>query len=90
MSNSTTKPMSNMSNENVLRSAHNEVDASITTNGFLVGKIGHKVTATISTTSISNDTVTFTFFDGTTQLYALKVVYPTAQTIPFVSAERIS
>lgn len=90
MANSTSKQTSNASNENVLRSAHNEVDASITTNGFLVGKVGHKVTAVVSTTNLANDTITFTFFDDATQLYQLKIVYPTAQTIPFVSAERIS
>jgi len=90
MANSTSKRASDASHENVLRSAHNEVDASITTNGFLVGKPGHKVTATLTTTTVSDDTVTFTFFDGTVQLYQLKIVYPTSQTIPFLSAERIS
>ena len=90
MANSTTKPTSQASAENVLRSAHNQVDASITTNGFLVGKVGHKVTAALSTTTVANDTVTFTFFDGSTQLYQLKVVYSTSQTIPFLSAERLS
>lgn len=90
MANSTSKQASNLSNENVLRSAHNEVDASITTNGFLVGKVGHKVTAALSTTSIANDTITYTFFDGTVQLYQIRVVYPAAQTLPLVSAERIS
>lgn len=90
MSNSTTKSASQASAENVLRSAHNEVDASITTNGFLVGKVGHKVTTTLSTTTIVNDTVTFTFLDGATQLYQIKVVYPATQTVDFLSAERTS
>lgn len=90
MSNATTKPASNMSHENVLRGAYNDVNGSITTDGFLIGKTGHKVTAALSTTSISNDTVTYTFFDGSTQLYALKLVFPTTQALPFTSAERIS
>lgn len=90
MANSTSKPMSNMSNENVLRSAHNEIDASITTNGFLVGKVGHKVTTALSTTTLANDTVTYSFFDGAVQLYQIKVVYGTTQTVDIVSAERIS
>lgn len=90
MSNTTSKPISNMSNENVLRSAHNEVDSSITTNGFLVGKVGHKFTAALSTTTIANDTVTYTFFDGAVQLYALKLVYATAQTLEVLSGERVS
>lgn len=90
MSNSTTKPMSNMSQENVLRNVHNQVDGSITTNGFLVGKVGHKVTTALSTTNIADDTVTYTFFDGAVQLYQIRVVYGTAQTLDVLSAERIS
>ena len=88
--NSTTKTASNLSSENVLRSAHNEVDASITTNGFLVGKVGHKVTTALSTTNLADDTVTFTFFDDAVQLYQIKIIYPAAQTVDFISAERIS
>ena len=90
MANSTNKQASDACHENVLRSAHNEVDASITTNGFLVGKVGHTVTAALSTTNIPNDTVTFTFLDEAVQLYQIRVVYPVAQTLPLISAERIS
>lgn len=82
--------MSDMSSENTLRGAYNQVDGTISTNGFLVGKVNHKITAALSTTTVSNDTVTFTFFDGSTQLYAYKIIYPTTQTLPFTSAERIS
>jgi hypothetical protein len=89
MANATTKPPSELSSQNVLRSAHNEVDGSITTNGFLVGQVGHKVTAALSTTTVANDTVTYTFLDGATVLYAIKMVFPTAQTLPFTSAERV-
>lgn len=88
MANSTSKLASNASNENVLRSAHNEQDATIAVSGFVNSKIGHKVTAALSTTSVANDTVTFTFFDLTTQLYQIKIVYSSGQTLPFVSAER--
>jgi hypothetical protein len=90
MSDVTSKPASNLSSENTLRSAFNDVDSSITTNGFLVGKVGHKVTAALSTTSIANDTITYSFFDGSTALYQLKLVFPSAQTLPLLSAERIS
>lgn len=90
MANSTSKPASNASSENVLRSAHNEVDGSITTAGFLVGKVGHKFTAALSTTTIADDTITYTFFDGAIQLYQLKIVFAASQTLEILSGERIS
>jgi hypothetical protein len=90
MANSTSKPTSNVSSENALRGAYNEVDASLTTNTFLVGKVGHKVEMSLATTNIADDSIVFTFKDGTTVLYAIKVVYSTAQTLDTLSAERIS
>lgn len=87
---STSKLKSNMSSENVLRSVHNEVDASITTSGFLTGKAGHKVTMALATTNIADDSIVYSFFDNAVQLYQIKMVYATAQTLDVLSAERIS
>ena len=39
----TSKPESVTNQGNVLRAAYNAVDKSITTAGFLTGKIGHKI-----------------------------------------------
>jgi hypothetical protein len=86
----TTKTPSNMSQENALRSAHNEVDSSITTNGFLVGKVGHKVTVALATTNIADDSIIYTFLDGATQLYQIKLVFNVAQTLSMLSSERIA
>lgn len=88
MANATTKQQSELSQENVLRNIHNAVDGTISTNGFLVGKVGHKVTAALSTTTLVDDTVTYSFYDGATLLYQIAVVYATTQTASLLSAER--
>jgi hypothetical protein len=73
-----------------LQLSFNDVDASITTAGFLTGKIGRKVTQDISTTSSTDDTLTFTFLENGSTLYAIKVIYTDNTYATFVSAERIS
>lgn len=86
----TSKQMSKLDSEQTLKSAFNEVDKSFTTNGFLVGKIGHKVELVISTTNIANDTETYTFSDSGTQLYQFRVIYTSGSRETMLSAERIS
>lgn len=73
-----------------IRAVYNNVDASLTTAGFLTGLIGRKVTQAISTTSTSNDTLTFTYSESGTTLYAIKVIYTDSTYATFISAERIS
>lgn len=70
--------------------SHNDVDSSLQVSGFLTSKIGAKVELTVSTTNIANDTETFSFFDGTTQLYQIQIVYTDATKSQMISAERIS
>lgn len=86
----TSKQMSKLDSEQTLKGAFNEVDKSFTTNGFLVGKVGHKVELAISTTSIVNDTETYTFIDSGTQLYQIQVIYTSGSRETMLSAERIS
>ena len=90
MSNTTSKPTADLSHENVLRSAYNKEDGSITTSGFLVGKVGHKVTQTISTTTAANDTLTYNFLDGATLLYSIRVIYTDNTYSTMISAERVA
>jgi len=86
----TTKKGSKKDGLQTLQMAYNDVDASITTNGFLVGKIGHKVTLTISTTTVADDTETYSFFDGTDLLYQIRLVYTSAAKTQMISAERVA
>jgi hypothetical protein len=84
----TTKRSTRKDGMQTLQMAFNDTDASITTNGFLVGKVGHKVTLQVTTTSSSNDTEIYTFLDGEQLLYQLTLVYTDSGKTQLVSAER--
>ena len=86
----TTKGFSERDAGQTQQLSFNDVDASITTAGFLVGKVGRKVVLTISTTSVSNDTQTFAFSENGTALYSLKLIFTDSTYATLVSAERIS
>jgi len=73
-----------------IRSVFNDVDKTISTNGFLVGLIGNKVEMTISTTTVSNDTETYAFSENGIALYSLRIIYTNGNRDVLVSAERIS
>jgi hypothetical protein len=74
----------------VIKNAFNDVDDSLTTSGFLTSKVGNKIERAVSTTSIANDTETYTFYDGSTALYSIKIVYTDGDKTDMLYAERIS
>jgi hypothetical protein len=86
----TTKPLNDRDYEQAIQSVYNQVDATLSVNGFIVGKVGHKITQTITTTTIANDTEVFAFYDGATMLYEIKVIYTDGTRTLMLSAERIS
>ena len=86
--NGTTKKASNASAENVLRSAHVEETGTISVNGFVSAKVGHRITLTILTTNVLNDTERYTYFDGTTQLMQLTIIYTDGTRGTLASVER--
>lgn len=90
MANHTSKPLSDRDSGQTLQSAYNDVDASLTTNGFLVGKVGHQITLTITQTTVPDDTEVYTFFDNATQLYQIQIVYTDGSRAQMLSASRIS
>lgn len=86
----TTKPMSEKDYQQTLRGAYNDVDKSLTVNGFVGAKIGHKITLAIQTTTVASDTELYTFFDGATQLMQIKIIYTTSTRDLMLSVERIA
>lgn len=84
MSNSTSKPTSNLSGDLALRQAFNIEDKSITVNGFLVGKIGHKVVRSVISSTVDD----YSFYDGTTLLYTFRITYNNATHDEIDQAER--
>lgn len=82
------KKLSERDGNQVLQSAFNDVDSTISINGPLTGKVGMKVTATITTTNVANDTVVYAYTDSGTALYSITVVYTDGTRETFLSAER--
>lgn len=77
------KPMTANTQDTAIRHAYNDVDKTISTNGFLVGKIGARVDA-----ATAGDTTVFTFSDNGVFLYEITVVYTDASQTTLLSAER--
>jgi hypothetical protein len=86
----TTKKGTRKDGMQTLQMAFNDVDASLTTNGFLVGKVGHKVTLQITTTTTLGDTEVYSFLDNEELLYQIKLVYTDAGKSQLISAERVA
>jgi hypothetical protein len=86
----TKKPMSDKDYTQVIKSVFNDTDKSLTMNGFLVGRVGHKVTLTLSTTNFANDTETYSFYDNGTLLYSIRIIYTDSTRNIMSEAERIA
>ena len=85
---STTKRPSDLDGNQVLQHSYNDADASMTVNGFVVGKVGHRVTLTLATTTLANDTEVYNFFDGTDPLYEITIIYTDGSRDLLLSVER--
>lgn len=80
----TAKEMSEQDPQQVLRGAYNEVDKSLTTASFIVGKIGHKIVKTNTSATIED----YAYSDGATLLYTIRVTYVDSTKADLVSVER--
>lgn len=81
---------STLSSDNVLRDVHSQVDNSIITSGFLVGKVGRKIEISKTTTNVPDDTQVIAFKEDGITLYTLECVYADATLSELISAERIA
>jgi hypothetical protein len=79
----TSKQLAEKDANQTLRSAYNKVDASLTTNTFLVGMVGRKVEI-----AIADEVETYTFSENGSTLYVLTLTYTDATRETLVSAER--
>lgn len=80
----TSKPLSNLTQGNVDRAIYNSEDHSITTSTFVFAKVGHKIEF-VNTSSTIDD---ISYYDGTTLLYTVRIVYSNAAHDAIVSVER--
>ena len=67
----------------VLQGSYNDVDKSLSTAGFLVGKVGRKV----SVVTVA-EVETYSFYEDSILLYELTLTYTDSTKTTFVSAER--
>lgn len=86
----TTKRLSERDGQQTLQLSFNDVDASLATTGFLTAKVGRKVTLTILTTNIVNDTEAYAFSESGIALYTYVLIYTSSSRTTLISAERIA
>jgi hypothetical protein len=84
----TNKSQTHLDGDQVLKSIFNTEDSSITSSGFLVGKVGRKVELSLATTSIADDTEVYDFMESGTLLYQITLVYTDGTRETLLSAER--
>lgn len=88
MADITQKPPSDLDYSQNIQGSFNDVDSTLTVNGFLVGLVGRKIELAIATTNVANDTENYTFSENGTQLYILSIVYTDGARTQMISAER--
>lgn len=86
----TQKPFSDLDVHQIFQSSYNDVNASISVDGFLTGEVGNQITLAISETTVANDTETYSFFNTAVQIYQIKIVYTDGTRTTMLSATRIS
>ena len=80
----TDKTMSDRDFQQTLKLSFNDVDASVTTNGFLIAKVGRKVEIDVSGGSVA----IYIFKESGVTLYQYTLTYTDASRTILVSAER--
>lgn len=80
----TGKLMSDRDFQQTLKFVYNDIDASLTTNGFLISKVGRKVEIDVSGGNIA----IYTFSENGTILYEYTLTYTDATRTTLISAER--
>jgi len=84
----TTKAPSDLDYSQTLQGAYNDVNSTLSTDGFLVGKVGRKIVVSITTTSVANDTEIYAFSENGTALYTITMIYTDGNRTTMISAER--
>jgi hypothetical protein len=80
------KQMSERDANQVLKLAFNDVDKSLTTAGFVVGKLGHK----IEKINVSATIEDYNYYDDAELLYTVRVTYTDSSKSDLSSVERIA
>lgn len=96
MSTNSQKEIPKQDHEQAIRYVYNNNEKTLSVNGFLAGKVGHKIEIQVATTNVANDTEIYTFSDTSIQAPAsqiisqIKVVFVDDTREVMLSAERIA
>lgn len=82
----TTKEQTRLDGHQSLKASFNDVDFSLTVNGFLTGKVGRK----IEVDYVNTVTEQYNFMENGNLLYTLEVIYTDVTKESLLSAERIA
>lgn len=82
----TSKRLSEKDYQQALQGSYNDVDKTLSVNGFIVGKVGHRIERTDYLTTGDD----YSFYDGATLLYTIRVIYTTSSKAILSSVERIA
>lgn len=86
------KPTTRLSYGQVIQRSYNDADSTVITSGFVSSKIGNKITRIDTAGGDLNGAAAgddFTYYDGDTLLYTLRILYEDSQKTVFSSAERV-
>lgn len=75
--------------EQTLRSSYNDANATLGVDGFVVGKVGRRITRAVATTNVTDDTEIYNFYDNQTDLlYTLQIIYTDGSRSDILEVER--
>lgn len=86
--NKTVKTLSERDPGQTLQGSFNDVNSTLSVDGFLTGLVGRRVDLAISSTNVANDTENYSFSENGTALYTLKIVYTDGTRSQLLFAER--
>ena len=86
----TKKSYTDLDQEQLFKRSYNSETGTLGIDGFIAGKVGRKITRSITTTNVANDTEVFEFLEDGTLLYRLAVVYTDDTLTTLVSVERLA
>lgn len=82
----TTKPPTKLDYEQAIQGSFNDMNSTLSVDGFIVGKVGHKIVRSEPSSS-SED---YSFYDNATLLYTIRITYTDALKQTLLSVERVA
>lgn len=82
----TTKQPSKQDFEQIFKNVANDQDKTIAVSGFINAKVGHKV----ERTAVNATTDDYSYYDDSTLLMTIRIIYATSSKEEINSAERIA